>query len=690
MLNIFVSFIPWITYWVLCGTGSNLGVVVPFVISLILVAPQISKRRFNPMDITSLIYFGIALIVTYVLNLRVFVKESGFLGYSALSVMALTSIAVKQPFTLQVSKRDYPEVYWRDKSFLAINNLIAGIWAAIFAVNAVTFLLLSKPFTLIISNTLVALGIALSVILPLELPAYLVTREFRKYDWSVKVDPRKPKDENEYDVIIVGSGIGGLTCGALLSKRGYKVLVLEQHYQVGGYCSSFKRRDFIFNTGVENVSGLWKRGPVSYLLKELGLRKDELFIKNKVRYIFKGREINASNLREFMEVLSDMFPHEKKRIYAFFEDARKAYEECYKDMEYGTPLPAWLIVKVYDRKKLLDYPKEHPYFYDWMNKTYKEKLDEYFTSEDLKTLLCALIGYLGTKPEETPASSALTAVVSYYIYGGYFPKGGAQGFANSLKSIIEENGGKVLTRHRVDRILVEDGEVRGVRVGDKVFKSSIVVVNANAKTALLELVGEENLYRNFAKYIRSLKMSPSCFMVFLGVDIDLSNYPTIIEDLDEGFNIVINSNADPSLAPRGKASVTILTGANYYDFPERGTKEYLEKKREFAERLIKKAEKVIPGLSKHVIVQDAATPKTFERYTSMPEGAIYAFDQSIKTKRPYFKTPIKGLYLASASTFPGGGIEAVIISGIICANDICNWKLTKNYHFVPRVEPRTK
>ncbi len=690
MLNIFVSFIPWITYWVLCGTGSNLGVVVPFVISLILVAPQISKRRFNPMDITSLIYFGIALIVTYVLNLRVFVKESGFLGYSALSVMALTSIAVKQPFTLQVSKRDYPEVYWRDKSFLAINNLIAGIWAAIFAVNAVTFLLLSKPFTLIISNTLVALGIALSVILPLELPAYLVTREFRKYDWSVKVDPRKPKDENEYDVIIVGSGIGGLTCGALLSKRGYKVLVLEQHYQVGGYCSSFKRRDFIFNTGVENVSGLWKRGPVSYLLKELGLRKDELFIKNKVRYIFKGREINASNLREFMEVLSDMFPHEKKRIYAFFEDARKAYEECYKDMEYGTPLPAWLIVKVYDRKKLLDYPKEHPYFYDWMNKTYKEKLDEYFTSEDLKTLLCALIGYLGTKPEETPASSALTAVVSYYIYGGYFPKGGAQGFANSLKSIIEENGGKVLTRHRVDRILVEDGEVRGVRVGDKVFKSSIVVVNANAKTALLELVGEENLDRNFAKYIRSLKMSPSCFMVFLGVDIDLSNYPTIIEDLDEGFNIVINSNADPSLAPRGKASVTILTGANYYDFPERGTKEYLEKKREFAERLIKKAEKVIPGLSKHVIVQDAATPKTFERYTSMPEGAIYAFDQSIKTKRPYFKTPIKGLYLASASTFPGGGIEAVIISGIICANDICNWKLTKNYHFVPRVEPRTK
>jgi len=174
-------------------------------------------------------------------------------------------------------------------------------------------------------------------------------------------------------------------------------------------------------------------------------------------------------------------------------------------------------------------------------------------------------------------------------------------------------------------------------------------------------------------------MSPSCFMVFLGVDMDLSGYPTIIENLDEGYSIVINSNADPSLAPNGKASVTILTLANYYDFPERGTKEYLEKKREFAEMLIKKAEKIIPNLSKHIVVQDAATPKTFERYTSMPEGAIYAFDQSIDTKRPYFKTPIKGLYLASASTFPGAGIEAVVISGIICANDICDWEVKGLY-----------
>jgi len=677
ILYISFSFIPWIIYWILCGLKSVLGVIIPLIITLLLVAPQILKRDFNLMDVTSLLYFIIVATATFVLNLNIFIEESGFLGFLALFIMALFSLIIKQPFTFQASKRDYPEVYWKERSFLIINDVITGVWAVIFAINAIIFLL-RIPFAAPLSNTLIALGIMFSVVFPIKAPAYFATREFRKYDWSVKVDPKRPKREGEYDVIIIGSGIGGLSCGALLSKRGYKVLVLEQHYQVGGYCSSFKRKGFVFNTGVENVSGLWEKGPITYLLRELGLKKNELFIRNTIRYVFKGKKVDASNFEEFITVISRMFPEEKGYIHAFFDEAKKAYEECYRESEiYGVPLPAELIVKVFGAKKLVDYPKEHPHFFDWMNKTFKQKLDEYFKNEDIKCILCALLSYLGTEPEETLASSALTAVVSYYIYGGYFPKGGAQRFANKLRSYIEENNGRVLTGHKVDKILIENGEVKGVKVGNKIFKSPIIVANANAKTTFLKLVGEENLDKRFVEYIRKLKMSTSCFMVFLGVDMDLSDYPTIIKNLDEGYSIVINSNADPNLAPKGKASITIIAGADYHDFPKRGTTEYLKKKREVAERLIERAEKVIPNLSKHVIVIDAATPRTFERYTSMPEGAIYAFDQSINTKRPYFKTPIKGLYLASASTFPGGGIEAVVISGIICANDICNWKLNE-------------
>lgn len=677
MLYIIVSFIPWIVYWTLCGFGNVLGIVLSLTISLLLIIPQILKRDFNLIDLASTIYFSTAFLGTFVFNSNIFIQSSGFLGYFVLFLMALSSLIIKRPYTLQVSKRDYPEVYWKDRTFLSINNIITSVWAATFLANATIFLLLKAPLTIIFSNFLMGIGISFSIVFPIKAPAYFASKEFKKFDWKVKVDPKRPKEDNEYDIIIVGSGIGGLTCGALLSKRGYKVLVLEKHYQVGGYCSSFERRGFIFNTGVEDVSGLWEKGPITHLLRELGLNRDNLFVKNTTRYVFKGQIIDAPNsMDEFVKLLSEKFPDERENVSNFFNEAKRAYEECYKDAEiYGVPLPPELIVKVFGESKLLNYPKEHPIFYDWMNKSFKQKLDEFFRNEELKTFLCALLAYVGTAPDKTPASSALTACVSYYLYGGYSIKGGAQNFANTLKNVIECNGGKVLVNHKVDKILVEKGKVIGVKVEDKIFRSPVVVANANAKTTFLELVGEENLDKKFIDYIKSLKMSPSCFMVYLGVDMNLSNYPTLIKNLDEGYGITINSNADQSLAPEGKACVTITTFANYHEFPERGTKEYMQKKKGTAETLTQKAEKVISNLSKHIIVQDAATPKTFERYTLMPEGAIYAFDQSIGVKRPYFKTPIKGLYLASASTFPGGGIEAVVISGIICANDICNWKL---------------
>lgn len=675
MLYILISFIPWINYWILCGKGNKFGIIISLIISLFLILPEIYKREFNLMDLASVFYFTTAFIATYLLKVNIFVEKSGSLGYFGLFLMATISLILKNPFTFQVSKRDYPEIYLKEKSFIMINNVITAVWAFLFLINSIIFLLADSPLSVILSNILIVLGILFSIFFPIKGLKYFVV-EKRKDDWDVKIDLKKPKRENEYDVIIVGSGIGGMTCGALLSKRGYKVLILEQHYEIGGYCSSFKIKDFIFNTGVENVSGLWEKGPINLLLKELGLKKDDLFVKNRMRYIYNGKQFDIEDINDFTKYLFEMFPEEEKNIILFFEEAKKAYEECYKEADiYGTPLPGDLIVKVFGEKKLLNYPAEHPHFYKWMNRTFQDILDEYFSDSNLKTLLCALMGYVGTQPEETPASNALTAVISYYIYGGYSIKGGAVNFANSLRKVIEKYNGKVLLKSKVDKIIVKDGKVAGVIAKDREYLSSIVVANANAKITFLELVGRENLDRDFVDYIKNLKMSPSVFMVFLGVDMDLSNYPTIINNLDGGYGIVINSNADSSLAPEGMASVAILTGANYFDFPDRGTQEYIRKKRELKEVLIKKAEEVIPGLSKHMVVQSTATPKTLERYTLMPEGAMYSFDQSINTKRPYFKTPIDGLYLASASTFPGGGIEAVVISGTICANDICGWKV---------------
>jgi all-trans-retinol 13,14-reductase len=690
MLYILISFIPWILYWTLSGTGTPLGIFLGLAVAAFLVIVQIPAGVLNPMDLTSVIFFVLAAIGTYQFNSRLFIDNSGPMGYLALLVMAIISLLVGQPYTMQVSKRDYPKEYWKDPIFLLVNNIITGAWAIVFLGSAAIYLLFRFPWSVIASNILVALGIVFSVIFPKFAPGYFTLRRFRKSDWQVAINhgPAGKAGDREYDVIIVGSGIGGLTSGALLAREGLRVTIFEQHSIPGGYCSSFYRKGFTFNTGVEAVSGLWENGPVHYLLEDLGLKQEDLFIRNTSRSIFKGRNIDAPpNLDGFIALLQGMFPKESQGVDGFFNVAKKAYEETYREANiYGTPLPAELIAKVFGPKVLLDYPREHPHFYGWINKTYQQALDEHIRNEDLKTLLSALIGYVGTEPDKTPATSALTAVISYYLHGGYFPKGGALRFAKVLEKYIEDHGGRVMLRHGVDRILVApDSEsnswskrgkfkVKGVHAGGEFYASPIVIANVNAKTTFLELIGEEYLDASFAGYIKGLAMSPSVFMVFLGVNMDLSNYPVLIHNLDEGYGIVIGSNADPSLAPPGKASVTLLTGARYRDFPPRGTSEYLAKKQLLADALIQKVEKLIPGLAEHIIVCETSSPRTLEFYTRMPEGAIYAFDQSKDTKRPFFKSPIRGLYLAGASTFPGGGIEAVIISGRITANDIIGWK----------------
>jgi all-trans-retinol 13,14-reductase len=105
----------------------------------------------------------------------------------------------------------------------------------LFLLNSIVYLVLDFPLNTVATNTLVIIGVLFSAVYPLKAPARQVYRDFAKYDWRVEVEPGKPRGEGEYDVVIVGAGIGGLTCGAILSKHGYRVLILEQHFQVGGF-----------------------------------------------------------------------------------------------------------------------------------------------------------------------------------------------------------------------------------------------------------------------------------------------------------------------------------------------------------------------------------------------------------------------------------------------------------------------
>ncbi len=567
------------------------------------------------------------------------------------------------------------------------------VMTVVIILSGISIVLLPFPYNVITAALLIVLGIMALLLLKNFLPVFFMISEFNKVDWKVKVDPKKEKSQDEYDVIVAGAGVGGLTCAALLAKRGYKVLLAERLRKVGGYCNSFVREGFSFNSGTLNVvgihrnqSGLDQNGNIDILLKEFGFSEKEYFLKNTpVKFKFKGKEIVIpESIEEFEALLGRMFPGEKEGLRGFINyiiETTKGRDRQRNYREYGSFLPMELIVKIYGIPALIPIMRDFKKTGKAFNESYRQVLDRYFKNEELKEFLSYFVRFMGVKAEGARFITACFAAYSYFVYGGYYLK--AQKFADSLKDVFEKYGGKVLQGKEVDRILVKGGSVEGIEVGGKTYKSSIVVSNVNARTTFLELVGEKNLKVGFSEYIKRIKFSPSNFLVFLGVDSDLSMYPTVYKDMDQGLEIYIISNVDKDTAPEGKSSVIILEDPEFsYDqYPERGTKEYEEKKEAKKLELIRKAEKIIPGLGSMVEVSDAATPKTLERYTGVPKGATYIFDHSIGVRRPDFKTPIKGLYLAGASVNPGGGIPTASVSGRICANDICDWKLKlPQYH----------
>jgi all-trans-retinol 13,14-reductase len=506
-----------------------------------------------------------------------------------------------------------------------------------------------------------------------------LTRGLEEHDWQVPAIPGQDQGDGAYDVIVIGSGMGGLSCAALLSKWGYRVLVLEHHALVGGYYSSFERSGFRFNAGAMEITGLWEGGPLDLLLKDLGLGREDYFVRNSYNYRFGSWEIEPfDRLEGLIEQLSELFPEEARGIGSFFEDAQKAHDQWFLDSwRYVSPPPPELVARLFGAERLEEDRKRRPDYYDWLGKSWGQKLDDHFKGNGVKTLLDFMLNHLRIDPYKTPAEVALRGI-GFLRFGSFYPKGGAQRLSNALRDAIRVRGGKVLLGRRADEILTSAGAVTGVRASDEVFRSAVVVSNSSIKNTIVELLDPSAVGRGYLSAVEAIKMQEAYSMVFLGVDMDLSGYPTMTQVLDvdreEFILVAINSNADASYAPEGMASITLIGPADYHDYPPRGTPAYQKLKQEAASRLIELASRVIPDLTQQIIVQDAATPKTLERYTLAPEGSGEGIFWSTEVPRPWFKTPVKGLYLAGSSTYPGAGVELALMSGVICANDINGWR----------------
>lgn len=497
------------------------------------------------------------------------------------------------------------------------------------------------------------------------------------FHWPVPQVDQIDLDQSHFHALIIGAGIGGLTAAALLAKRGYKVLLVEQHNIVGGNCSSWKRhikdqgihKVFTFDSGVQDISGLGVQGPLRNLLAQLGIEGEIDWKRVEHSYWHNGSLIyGGENTETFIKNLSERFPTETSPIQTFFDEMKLIYQDMYADSHKtgGIPLPPSTT------SDIITWPENHPYAAKWMNASYNEILNYFFNDNDLKHILTTLAEYITDKPDDLTVMD-MAPLFGYYFDGGHFPKGGVQKLPNLLAKTIKAYGGEIILKTRTKKVLTKDNKVTGILTDkDQSFYAPIVLSNADIVRTITDYVEPALPSSPYKDKITTMKRGPTAILMSIG----LSVIPTLparvfIEANGLAFGIGNPSAVDDSLAPKNHAPLSVL-----YLLPEekaaqwdKDSKDYQVKKEEIADKLISAIEQtIIPDIRDHIIYKEIATPATFTSYTGSVNGNIYGAARN--QWRPTIKSPIEGLFLIGAATKIGAGIEAVVISGTQAADVI--------------------
>lgn len=495
----------------------------------------------------------------------------------------------------------------------------------------------------------------------------------------------------KYDAIIIGSGLGGLTAGAKLAKAGKKVLLVEQHNIAGGCATTFKRKDFTVEVGLHELDGLGELDTKRDIFEDLGVFNNVEFIRLPEFYNYNKPGFNfvmPDNREKAIELLIEKFPEEEKAIRHFF----KAIFGIASEIPKIPQKKFWLLLN------MPIFPLRFPFTYKNSKNTVGEFMDKNFRDENLKLLLTANLVYYHDDPY-TLSMIYFGAAQAGFFEGGHYIKGGSQQLSNYLAKLITDIGGQIIFKHLVEKIIIEKGKAKGIVYREK-SKNETVEKTAYADTIIanaaipniVNLLPTDEAEKLKSK-IEGLENSCSIITLYLGfktspkklgnkyystflVNDETKNLSGFAKDLKySGFEkrqmvFVDYSQIDSGLAPEGK-SLGVIAASDYAkDWDGLSRTEYKSKKEEISQIMIDRLEAFLPGIKKEIEFYELGTAKTVERYTLNPGGSSYGFAQTPKQSglnRIGIKSPVKGLYFASAWAFPGGGFTGAIISGYLCA-----------------------
>jgi len=494
-----------------------------------------------------------------------------------------------------------------------------------------------------------------------------------------------PSAPSEWDVIVIGSGIGGLVTATQLAAKGARVLVLERYLIPGGSAGYFERSGYRFDVGASMIFGFGQQGTTNLLTRALQAVNVSLeTIPDPVQihyHLPDGLDVKVHrDYEQFLQGLIAHFPHEQVGIRQFYDECWRVFN-CLNAMELlSLEEPRYLMRVFFQRPTAcLGLVKYLPQNAGDIARRYirDPKLLKFI---DMECYCWSVV-----PADRTPMINA-GMVFSDRHYGGInYPKGGVGQIAQKLVEGLEQAGGQIHYKARVTQIVQEQGRAVGVQLASgKVLRAKRIVSNATRWDTFEKLIPVAQMPTAERRWQKRYQKSPSFLSLHLGIK--AAALPTgtechhiLLEDWSrmetaEGTIFVsIPTLLDPDLAPPDHHILHVFTPSWIDDWQGRSPTDYKRHKEAAATRLIERLEAIFPNLSEHLVYQEVGTPRTHRRFLGRDDGTY----GPIPLRKlpgllgmPFNRTAVAGLYCVGDSTFPGQGLNAVAFSGFACAHRV--------------------